>query len=293
VKTLIVYGNCQAEAVAYILKQGPKITERYKVLYLPSYDRPNAQELDPVARADISTCALIFEQHDRLMFPDRALLPADCVTVTFPSVDFSMLWPFWCRNPYDAPEPPQFWFGRFPYGDRIIVECIKRGMTSEDIIDYYLSAACWEQNKPSLDRLASLEFARLDTRDAHCHVKMREYVAGRYQSERIFWTINHPTGGVLRDLTEMLLRALNGRLPEIAGADVDHLMENVTPGGPLGSLSVPIHPRVAEHYKLSWYDAADRFPWPLYVNSYTYEEYFRALIRHSLDLAAANSQAPS
>src|SRR5665213_1039641 len=135
-KTLIVYGNCQAEAISTIFRKDPVTEECFRVLYLRSFDHPSDGR-DELRPEDVRDCGVLWEQHDPRPFPHRDALPADCLTVKFPALDFNLLWPFNCPNPCDEPEPPVFPFGRFPYGDRIIIESIGKGMAPKKILNYY------------------------------------------------------------------------------------------------------------------------------------------------------------
>jgi hypothetical protein len=275
-KTLIVYGNCQAEAVATILRMDPAARESYRILYLRSFEHPSIGR-DELHSEDVAACGVLWEQHDPKPFPYRDLLPADCVTVKFPAIDFNLFWPFRCANPYDEPELPIFPFGQFPYGDRIVLECVDKGMAPEKIIAHYRDG--WDKYGVDLDRLLQLESARLTARDAHCDVKMGEYVMTHFREERLYWTPDHPSNALLRELMHRLLKARADALPALAELDIDATMlYRLSPEGPLGVISVPIHPRVAEHLGLHWYDLGERHQAYGGV-TYSHDEYLEAMIR--------------
>ena len=52
-------------------------------------------------------------------------------------------------------------------------------------------------------------------------------------------------------------------------------------------MEVPIHPKIAEHFALECYDPNEKFR-AADGTLYSYTEYFSAMIRHSLDVKAAN-----
>jgi hypothetical protein len=280
-KTLIVYGNCQAEAVATILRKDPVTEECFRVLYLRSFDHPS-DGWDELRSEDVLDCAILCEQHDPRPFPYRHLLPPGCLTVKFPAIDFNPLWPLSCPNPYNQYDPPIFPYGRFPYGDRAVIECIDKGMPPEETLDYYLTG--WERYGVDLDRLLQIETARLVARDTHCDVKMSDFVLGRFREERLFWTPDHPTGALLRALTHRLLDACVPREPSLEALDLDATISyRFAPEGPLGVVSVPVHPKIAEHFDLKWYDPGERHR-AFGGATYSRTEYFDAMIRHSLDM---------
>lgn len=230
------------------------------------------------------TCGLLCEQYDPQGFPQREVLPKECFTLKFPSVDFSLLWPFNCINAYNKPEPPAFPFGRFPYGDRAITNAIDRGMSADDILDYYMNS--WEDYRVDLDRLLQLETARIQARDAKCDVKIGDFVLTRFRKERLFWTVNHPAPVLLSELIERLLHAADPVDPALQDADIESTVAAHFPnGGPLGVVNVPIHPKVAEYLQLEWYDPNEIYrTWD--GATYTYRQYFEEMIRHAFRMRA-------
>lgn len=204
-------------------------------------------------------------------------MPDDCVTVAFPSVDFNLLWPFNCVNPYNRVEPPQFPWGRFPYGDRIVLGALERGMPPADVLEYYLTG--WDSYKPDLNRLARLERARLDARDSHCDVKLTPWVIERFRKRRLFWTVNHPAQVVLSEMVSRLFQAASAVEPALQNADLEETSRIYFPAGEqLSIANIPIHPAVAEELQLEWYDPNQRFD--VFGKTYSYEEYFKEMIAY-------------
>jgi len=276
-RSLIVYGNCQAEAIAAILSKYPPIADEFRTTYLRSFNHPTDgwQKLTP---QEVASCSVLLEQHDDAHpFPYHTDLPSDCRSVTFPDLDFNLLWPFTCVNPFSEPEPPLFPFGRFPYGDRVIIQCLTKNMPLEEIVEYYMTG--WQDYKIDLNRLFEIENARLTARDEHCDVKMAPETIANFRTNRLFWTLNHPTTKSLVVVLERLLHAAfphGGRYADIANTLTDHFARD-----PLGVISVPVHPKIAEHFELEWYDPLERYAY-VEGTAYTYEDYFRTMIETSL-----------
>lgn len=290
-QSVIIYGNCQAEAIHAVLSRNPLLSQLFRFRYVRSFQHPS-EEPPALAPEDLDDCALVAEQHDPRPFPYRDRLPEGCPIVSYPSVDSNMLWPFNVQNIYDEPDPPAFPFGRFPYGDRIIAGCIKKGMKPKQILEYYFDG--WESYKVDLDRLVQLETARLRARDAHCVVKMADYVIENLAKHRLYWTSNHPSPDLLRELTVRLIRkcfnnnAIIEEQADIAGTIATHF----GPRGPLGVIGVPIHPKVAEHLGLAWYQPTERLP---YYGDRTlaYREYYKEFVASALRYKAAHPEAGS
>lgn len=289
-QTLILYGNCQADAMTSTLAVDPIVSSFYQVSYFRSFDHP-VEGRTLFDERITKRCALLWEQHDPQAFPQSASLPKHCLTVRFAATDFNLLWPFNCVNPHNAPEPPVYPFGRYAYGDRIIANAIDRGMNADDVLDYYLNG--WEEYKIDLDRLLQLETARIQARDARCDVKIGDFVLNQFRKERLFWTVNHPAPVLLNVLIERLLHASDPVQPVLADADVAQtLAAHFPPEGPLGVVGVPIHPKIAEHLELEWYNPNERYrSWD--GKTYTYVEYFDGMIRQALRVRAEGTAKPT
>ena len=64
----------------------------------------------------------------------------------------------------------------------------------------------------------------------------------------------------------------------------------LSPRGPLGIVSVPIHPKVAEYFELTWYDPSELYP-VFDGTAYGYEQYFREMIKRSIATKRALTEA--
>ncbi len=279
-RTIIVYGNCQAEAISVIFGLNQSIAEKYAVHYVPSYQNVRFDG-KTLSHDDVEICDLLCEQHDPILFPQREALPQSCVTVRFPSVDFNALWPFNATNPYN-PVESMFPFGRFPYSDRIVLSQIEKGKSAVEVLEYYLTR--WDEYKIDLDRLLKIEKARVFARDAKCDVAMGEHLFNEFANERPLWTINHPSRPVLKELVKRIIVAASERMPDFSGVNIGETVDKnfvLSPRGPLGVVSVPIHPMVAEHFGLTWYDPDERF-YLFDGTDYSYEAYFQELIERTI-----------
>jgi hypothetical protein len=271
---ILVYGNCQAGAVSAILGPAPGIKDVFEVRYLPSFDDrvPGSRDLDPES---IGRTTLLLEQFDRNPFPFRELLSADCKTVTFPSIDLNLLWPLRCANPLNDAPTEDFPWGHYPEADRIILDCVERGMSADETLAYYNEHSA--EKLPNLRRYAEMERARLQAREANCDVAMSDVVFGTFAATNLFWCANHPTMSPLRDLCSRLMRAAAIHDPRLANADIDAAISVMPPQGPLGFLRVPIHPAIVAHFAMTWYAAEDGRSYGIRSSPLTYDEYFHGM----------------
>ena len=281
--TVVLYGNCQADAATTIFSRVPGFSERYRAIFFPSYDHPTRRAND-IPQADLDACVVLLEQHDQSGFSERGLLPADTRTVRFPALDFNLFWPFNCVNPFNTPDEKNP-LGPFPYGDRIIVNCVRQGMSADETYEYYASR--WEDYQIDLTRLAALETARIAHRDARSDIKIGSLILERFHDDPLFWTVNHPRADLLAELTKHLLAAAFPN--DTWASDLDMLriiVGNFSAAGPLGGVGVPVHPAVAKYLGLKWYDpnAGYRAGDGRIVSQ---EEYLREMIALSVERHAA------
>jgi acyl carrier protein len=250
--TLAVYGNCQAEGLAQAFRVVSPLAKRYRTLYVPSYDRPGGAE--SIERADLQRCDVVFEQHDPRPFPYGGWLRDDCRRVTFPSLDFNLLWPFSRPNPYNEPDPPLLPHGLFPYGHGIVVSGIERGLRADEVLALAMSEP-EAGHKPSLERLADLERARLRAREVRCDVKIADYVFEHFGAKRLFWANDHPANVLFAELCSRLLAAA-GFPSSFMLQDVDLIAALASFGelDLLGAIGLPIDAWVARDLELEWFD---------------------------------------
>jgi hypothetical protein len=128
-ETILIYGNCQAGVYADILNK--VLRTSHTVRYVMSFDHPTEQQPYPSSE-DLAACRVVLEQIDS-GHPMREAVGQDLARVArivkFPPLDFNLLWPFNFNDPRNVSEPPDYPFGRFPYGDRIVVELLREGLS--------------------------------------------------------------------------------------------------------------------------------------------------------------------
>lgn len=278
--TMIIHGDAQAEAVALILRRLPQIVAAHDVVYSDSRT-PAA-----VGKETLTACSHVFEQHgaQRTPFPNLA---RNCKRITFPSLRLKLLWPLAAPNPYNCPEPGNP-VGRFPVGDSFIAACLDRGVPADEIMQYY-QAPVWSGTWPNLDALFSEESARLSSIDAKCDVKIGSFVLKNFRKERLFWAIEAPTNRLLSELVYRLLHAAFGPLPEYAREHVESAVSSVGPRDVMGRFAIPLHPLVARHFNLQWFDASERYA--VFEEYVSFAEYYNGMIQYAAKQMSLNDRS--
>lgn len=275
-RTVVIYGNCQAAALASILNADPSMTTRYRVCYFASFDDRVSAPVN-VRIEELEAAAFSFEQYDPTPLPHRDRFPPDCITVTFPSIDCNLLWPLTTANTYNDEPSEAFPWGHFPYGDRVIIECVRRGLNVSEVLQCYQSES--RAQLPNLERFEKLERARLLARDKKCDIELTEFIMSNYRNERLFWSVNHPTMRPLREMCHRLNAVIRGREPNY-GDTIDETIDALPPQGPLALIRVPVHPLVAEHFGLTWCSPDDVYG--IGDSQLSYDAYFLEMTRYSI-----------
>jgi hypothetical protein len=273
------YGNCHSEFMRDVLRTDPNTADLYHYVYIPSYAQVGEPE-PPPTQEDFEKCEILCEQVDWKMFPHRNRLPPGCKTVRFPPLDSMLLWPFTCPNPYNRPDPPEFPYGRFVAGDRIILREIDRGAQGEEVLEYYLTK--WDDYKLDLDRLEKLESVRLKKRDDASDVLAGDLVIDRMTREQLFWNFGHPKLSLIVALMERVVEYCSRYEPALRSVDIQRVVrDSPQVNRNFGVVEVPVHPRIAEALNLEWYDPGARY---LQYGGfrYSYKEYFEEYIRYCI-----------
>jgi len=271
--SLVVYGNCQADWVERAMRVVPEIADRFDTYYVYSFDHP----VSGLAKPDpeiLGRCAVLLEQRgawDR--FPWGHLVPDSAQVVTFPVLTMDALWPLTTfSDPRSVPVLPDYPYGVFPYGDRLISDWRASGVSREETLQRYLT---WSvRDSEDLPRVMEMNQVRLEMADEHCDVKMADAVLTGLAHESLFYTCNHPKPAVLSMLVDRMLeqsRLVNGALT-VASRAVRALFDDQRPNS---MIEIPIHPDVAGAFGLSWY--RDDLKYCCYtLTDLSYEDYWRA-----------------
>jgi len=275
--SLVIYGNCQAEWVEIGLRTIPAVADRFDIHYIYSFDHPVSGLAVPDPTV-LARCAVLLEQRgawDRFRWPDA--IPASTQIVTFPALTMEALWPLTTfSDPRNVPVLPDYPYGLFPYGDRLISGWLANGVPRDETLQRYL---CWSLGaNEDLPRAMEMGQVRLEMADEQCDVKMADAVLERLPREPLFFTCNHPRPALLSMLVERILDASGladgDAIPAARSARA--LFDERRPNA---NIQVPVHPDVAATFGLSWYRSDLKYCCYTLVDA-SYEDYWRAYTWH-------------
>jgi hypothetical protein len=268
VDVLVVFGNCQAEAVCSALRSLPALADNYEIVLVSSFGITPEQEAQIVNDDVRNRCTLMFEQVTPLVrLSNRYDFPRARIT-TFPSLDFNLIWPLRADEPRMAPEPPTFPYGRYTYGDRIINQVVAEGLESDQAWHEFERRS--NAAMPNLKRLVEIETRRWTFAERNLDVVMSDVIFPNFQSDRLFWTYNHPNRIVLCRLSARILASAGISASE---SEAFELMCGILTWEFGADYQAPIHPRVGRELNLMWWDEA--MTYRRYDDNFTYEQFIR------------------
>lgn len=260
---LVLTGDAQAEAVALILKKVAALTDRFEVVFDGSTE---------TSKREPERCAFWLVQNNGRA---REKTPArhGCTRVTFPPLHFRLLWPLAAPNPYNVPGSPT----AFPGGDSFISACLAQGLHPDDILFHYQSQT-WNSSWPNLDMLFRDETTALLAADAKCEVKIGSFILKNFRKRRLFWSPLAPSDDLLLELAYRLMHVCFGSASPVERHDLAAALQSISVRGIFANVAIPVHPLVASHFGLEWYDAQEQVS--TLEGSKGFTEYYRDMIAY-------------
>lgn len=281
---VILYGNCQTPFLASLLASAHGDKGYLCVLN----HAPPGQEADRPTPEQMQRCCVYLEQYDsqpdlpaKGQAPDmrhyglplrrylREHCPAGCPTLTFPSFIMTCMWPFASlADPRNVAEPGYAW-GRYPYGNRLAQEVLARGLNGPAALEAYKHLSAEHMPDPH----AALEQTRrkLENRDAHCDIKIADYVWANFRERHLFLTYGHVRAEAIGELARRLYDSLHPLLGSDTYAARLRLSAAIDAMPDMDVLEEPIEPAVAQGLGLKFYQADMRFRW--HTQEWTFDEY--------------------
>ena len=191
---IIVFGNCQADALANILKRGlPK--SRYKVAFLSNNPRTGGMKgtnktFSKIVKSDILIYQPLGEQHGKLSenFIRKAARPKTDL-IAFPYIFNSGMYSLG-----HAPMQEKHEYG-YVFGEEIILSLLRKHSINT-VLEEYKNARI-DFNLMQRFKECNDEMGR---RESSAEIKITEYILDNYKNSKLFLTHNHPTTKLLREI---------------------------------------------------------------------------------------------
>jgi len=204
----------------------------------------------------------------------RGMLPDDCEVRRMPSPHMTALWPLQGTDPRLVREPGRYDIGRYPFTDRVGASLANMMLPDDVMILAYESMA--EKEVPNLDAYLEADVDAWRRLDAANDVQVADFIVDNFRRQRLFCAPPHATPALLRHMIDQLVAT-----PAIeAAADPTALRREIdfVMAGWVGCREeLPVHPHVARHFDLSWWQPDMHYRW--FGNEWTFEQYALDYIR--------------
>jgi hypothetical protein len=261
---VLLFGNCQGNWLVNNLRQKSELTLQHEIIYIAS--NPKSPLEGKIGEPEfIATCSHMLWQTAAGCKPPPfvSTLPPHVRQIRFPTLCIKWLWPMHIVDPARHIKEPGFPDGRFSYGDRLLMKLLADGISVGDLHKRYVET---DLNKMfNLDRYREIAAAELRFNDKQSDIPITELVEKTFQAHQTFSAVNHPNPIILDHLSLALAAAILDR-------PVDrNLNEPTDMSDILGHQEIPIHPQIAEHFKLQW--IRPDMTWRYGAEQLTLEEY--------------------
>ena len=248
-RRIVFIGNCQVQSLSQLYRRYADRARDEDIAYLPSYEDLTDDRVATIADADI-----VIEQ--RMDVAPRAEIggigtPAERHFV--PLLAGGFLWPFAGQA---HPRNESHWFlpgGPFDgeMSDSYLNRLIEKAVPPAEAVDQYLTA---DMNRlRNLDRLFEIIVDRQRSRDEACGFRIADLIVAHIRDEPLFRTPHHPNLRIALSFTTQFFELMG-----VDGASIDRLRERLRIT-PFPKSQLPIHPAVAQHFKLKYADARTRY----------------------------------
>jgi tetratricopeptide (TPR) repeat protein len=281
-RRIVFIGNCQAQALAEAFTQHIAPFTGDQARHIAATVDLNEAGRAALEGADVIV-ELVFD------FAQRVSLSALGLTapvIAVPYVNCQFLWPHaYEAHPHNAPTA---FLDSGPYpiqlSDAYLNRLIREGVATEEAAARYLDLDINQHVR--LDRRLEMGLALQRRRDEQTGFAVADLIARHFRDEPVFLTPDHPNRRIFLHIAQHCFERLG--VPSHVIARLPHVMRR--------SLflqdELPVHPRLAAHFGLTWASADRRYPFWL-DGDFTFAEFIVRYLRYEWceDFAAGHHLA--
>jgi hypothetical protein len=245
-KRIVTFGNCQAEALASLLRLALPATGYSLSFYSNNEDtgdrRPDMEILGAVREADLVFFQPLSERHGALSEAGiRDTVRNADSAVAFPyayNSGISSLVATRLSRKWDFGQTPQEPFRGIAHGENTIIGRLKEGASVETIFDEYVEGSL---DFGLLDRFESC-LVEMERREQSMEIALSGHIRRNYRRKRQFLTHTHPTTDLVVEVCDQI-RALTDLPIDLAA--LRRIEDENAAGLPGERLTCPISPHDA------------------------------------------------
>ncbi len=253
-RKVVLFGNCQAAGVHKALADLDG-GEQFDIVHHDMLLTGGALEASLKDYADCDILLLQDITYKWRTHPMKDRIAPGARIISFAPLGFMALWPF--DGLHCGPDPA--WAAQparktFAYSDHLMARLRgsvpdPNGMIADPAERLRVYAALDWPKLDSPRRYLAFERRRLLQQDDKHGSRMGRFILDNFASTRLFHTLNHPTGLLLRELALEVLGKIGLDVAAVEDMDLDGL----------GGVQVPVHPGVADTLDLGWVGSDERY----------------------------------
>lgn len=207
-KTIVTFGNCQANQLQLILSALLPVSE-FKVCSFSNNQRTGHKKTNRAIIAAIKHCDILIYQplsnnHGELCEENiRQTTKSGCERISFPYIFNSGAYSL-CHAPLATTHK----YGRV-FGEEIIIDLLKSGMDSETIMHNYKTSAI------DFDIAARFRasLTEMQKRELSTDIKLTSFIEREFRETKLFITHNHPSNllfiEIIRQIVALIALPIN------------------------------------------------------------------------------------
>jgi hypothetical protein len=213
-KTYTSYGSCQADALARILNAVPEFAAEWQYMRVPACFDMSVEQLDSYSDSAIKNVDLFLHQpispnHYGVEFSTdylRTNIATNATHISFQYLHWEGNSPTF-NSPYGLPAHP------LGYVDSLVAQAVLDGKPLQTLLDrlslanQYLAENVSEIGAWCVDQLRSREGGDNDG-GRPIDITATDFIAATWETERLFYTMNHPSKAMLWYVAANLLERL-------------------------------------------------------------------------------------
>lgn len=272
---IVFFGNCQSELLCAVYNKYVAPRTGKSGLQVKNY-----AALSPVEEEAVREAEVIVNQ--RLEFGPKVHwghIPTRAKVVEVPLISGGFLWPF-AGQPHPASERVDYLvYGPFggELGDGYLNRLYQAKIPADTALAQY---ACLDIHKRiDLDRALELHLERQRHREQGTSIRIADFIDQNFRHEQLFHSAFHLALPLLKEYARQFLPSLGAKHD-----DIELMQRALTPGAhrhlvrpSVYMFETPIHPAVAQHYRLAWAPAGRKYRY-FGESGLTFEEYVRRYV---------------
>lgn len=277
---IILWGNCQAQYLAVILRASPHLNARFEIKDYLNFSRPGIFEPSLVPDAELAACRVLIyhkiydPKYSAAATAKLSLLPQDVLRIPLPYLKCNLYWPFFNSVIEPMAASPKYPWGLLPVRSPVLDAWLQKGLDDEAITRAFAALDPAEHlNLDLLEKDSYAAWKRLEA-ESEGQLKFTAYLMENWRSSLQFYIYNHSAKPLLLHLANQILARLDA--PALS-------LRDIAPCACRQDISYPVHPGAARYYGLSFAKPGTRYG--LGDKHYSFEEFIRFY------LAAARAEA--